>query len=95
MDVNGHNLTSVGHHVIIMHQHDILPCFLLDVNPYGRYGKTRAEEDARRYLTQKEELEKQKENLRNALISLRREKKEVKEKITSSTGQCQSTHTKC
>ncbi|XP_029957435.1 actin filament-associated protein 1-like 1b [Salarias fasciatus] len=53
-----------------------------NVNQYGRYGKTRAEEDARRYLRQKEELEKQKEELRNELIALRREKKEVK----SSTG---------
>ncbi|XP_029028908.1 actin filament-associated protein 1-like 1b isoform X2 [Betta splendens] len=50
-----------------------------NVNQYGRYGKTRAEEDARRYLTQKEELEKQKEALRCELISLRREKKEAKE----------------
>uniref|UniRef100_A0A3B4VE43 Actin filament-associated protein 1-like 1 n=1 Tax=Seriola dumerili TaxID=41447 RepID=A0A3B4VE43_SERDU len=57
-----------------------------NVNQYGRYGKTRAEEDARRYLTQKEELEKQKEELRNALISLRREKKEVKEGMKSGTG---------
>ncbi|XP_074527791.1 actin filament-associated protein 1-like 1b [Halichoeres trimaculatus] len=57
-----------------------------NVNQYGRYGKTRAEEDARRYLTQKEELEKQKEALRNALISLRRERKEVKEEMKSTTG---------
>ncbi|XP_038564884.1 actin filament-associated protein 1-like 1 [Micropterus salmoides] len=57
-----------------------------NVNQYARYGKTRAEEDARRYLTQKEELEKQKEELRNALISLRREKKEVKEEMKSVTG---------
>uniref|UniRef100_UPI0037E7B9A7 actin filament-associated protein 1-like 1 n=1 Tax=Semicossyphus pulcher TaxID=241346 RepID=UPI0037E7B9A7 len=57
-----------------------------NVNQYARYGKTRAEEDARRYLTQKEELEKQKEELRNALISLRREKKEVKEGMKSVTG---------
>ncbi|KAA8586764.1 hypothetical protein FQN60_000600 [Etheostoma spectabile] len=57
-----------------------------NVNQYGRYGKTRAEEDARRYLTQKEELEKQKEELRHALISFRREKKEVKEEMKSVTG---------
>ncbi|CAJ1063591.1 actin filament-associated protein 1-like 1 [Xyrichtys novacula] len=57
-----------------------------NVNQYGRYGKTRAEEDARRYLTQKEELEKQKEDLRNALITLRREKKEVKEEMKGATG---------
>uniref|UniRef100_A0A8C2WTB1 Actin filament-associated protein 1-like 1 n=1 Tax=Cyclopterus lumpus TaxID=8103 RepID=A0A8C2WTB1_CYCLU len=59
---------------------------------YGRYGKTRAEEDARRYMAQKEELEKQKEELRHALISLRREKKEVKEEM-SVTGQRQILHT--
>ncbi|KAF7206264.1 actin filament-associated protein 1-like 1b [Nothobranchius furzeri] len=57
-----------------------------NVNQYGRYGKTRAEEDARRYLRQKEELEKQKEELRNALISLRREKREIKEEMKSATG---------
>ncbi|KAF3705670.1 Actin filament-associated protein 1-like 1 [Channa argus] len=57
-----------------------------NVNPYGRYGKTRAEEDARRYLTQKEELENQKEKLRSELISLRKEKKEVKEEMKSDTG---------
>uniref|UniRef100_A0A8D3CMY3 Actin filament-associated protein 1-like 1 n=1 Tax=Scophthalmus maximus TaxID=52904 RepID=A0A8D3CMY3_SCOMX len=56
------------------------------VNQYARYGKTRAEEDARRYLKEKEELEKQKEELRSALISLRREKKVVKE-MKSDTGQ--------
>uniref|UniRef100_A0A8D2ZMG6 Actin filament-associated protein 1-like 1 n=1 Tax=Scophthalmus maximus TaxID=52904 RepID=A0A8D2ZMG6_SCOMX len=55
------------------------------VNQYARYGKTRAEEDARRYLKEKEELEKQKEELRSALISLRREKKVVKE-MKSDTG---------
>lgn len=57
-----------------------------NVNQYGRYGKTRAEEDARRYLRQKEELEKQKEELRNQLISLRREKKEVKDGVRSNAG---------
>ncbi|XP_053187426.1 actin filament-associated protein 1-like 1 isoform X2 [Scomber japonicus] len=57
-----------------------------NVNQYGRYGKTRAEEDARQYLTQKEELEKQKEELRNALIALRKEKRELKEEMKSGTG---------
>lgn len=57
-----------------------------NVNPYGRYGKMRAEEDARRYLRQKEELEKQKEELRNALIALRREKREVKEELKCAPG---------
>ncbi|XP_005727900.1 actin filament-associated protein 1-like 1 [Pundamilia nyererei] len=57
-----------------------------NVNQYGRYGKTRAEEDARRYLREKEELEKQKEDLRNALISLRKEKRQLKEEGKSGTG---------
>lgn len=69
----------------------ILLCSPQDVNQYGRYGKTRAEEDARRYLTQKEQLEKQKAALRSELISLRREKKEVKEGMNSGTGQGQNT----
>lgn len=59
----------------------------LAVNQYARYGKTRAEEDARRYLKQKEELEKQKEELRHALIALRREKREVKEESKAAAGQ--------
>jgi len=66
--------------------------FLLDVNQYGRYGKMRAEEDAKRYLRQKEELEKQKEELRNELITLRVEKREVKEEMKSDAGQGQTQH---
>ncbi|XP_072231414.1 actin filament-associated protein 1-like 1b [Leuresthes tenuis] len=58
-----------------------------NVNQYGRYGKMRAEEDAKRYLRQKEELEKQKEALRNELITLRVEKREVKEEMKSDAGQ--------
>lgn len=52
-----------------------------NVNQYGRYGKMRAEEDARRFLLQKEELEKQKDTLRNHLLALRREKREVKDEL--------------
>lgn len=66
---------------------------LVAVNQYARYGKTRAEEDARRYLKQKEELEKQKEELRHALIALRREKREVKEESKAAAGQWLSRHT--
>ncbi|KAM4619939.1 actin filament-associated protein 1-like 1 isoform 2-T2 [Polymixia lowei] len=57
-----------------------------NVNQYARYGKTRAEEDARRYLRQKEELEKEKEELKITLVSLRKEKKQVKEEMKNSTG---------
>lgn len=58
----------------------------VDVNHYARYGKTRAEEDARRYLQQKEELEEQKKELRTTLICLRRDKKEAKEEMKNRTG---------
>lgn len=53
---------------------------------YARYGKTRAEEDARRYLQQKEELEEQKKELRTTLVSLRRDKRDVKEEMKNRTG---------
>uniref|UniRef100_A0A667YLN7 Actin filament-associated protein 1-like 1 n=1 Tax=Myripristis murdjan TaxID=586833 RepID=A0A667YLN7_9TELE len=66
---------------------DVVVWFLSDVNQYARYGKTRAEEDARRYLRQKEELEKEKEELKNTLVSLRKERKEVKEEMKSGAGQ--------
>ncbi|XP_039976016.1 actin filament-associated protein 1-like 1 isoform X4 [Xiphias gladius] len=52
-----------------------------NANQYGRYGKTRAEEDARRYLKEKEELEKEREGIRNALVILRQEKRELKEEL--------------
>ncbi|KAI5096703.1 actin filament-associated protein 1-like 1 isoform X2, partial [Silurus meridionalis] len=55
------------------------------VNQYGKYGKTRAEEDARRYLNEKEQLEKEKEEIRKKLVSLRKEKREVKEQLKDAT----------
>ncbi|XP_056625838.1 actin filament-associated protein 1-like 1 isoform X2 [Triplophysa dalaica] len=54
-------------------------------NQYGRYGKTRAQEDARGYLKEKEDLEKDIDAIRNALISLRKKKRDVKAKIKSVT----------
>ncbi|KAK0145405.1 Actin filament-associated protein 1-like 1 [Merluccius polli] len=56
-----------------------------NVNQYGRYGKTRAEEDARRYLREKEQLEKEKELLKRTLVSIRKERREVKEQLRSGT----------
>uniref|UniRef100_A0A3B4EQZ9 Actin filament-associated protein 1-like 1 n=1 Tax=Pundamilia nyererei TaxID=303518 RepID=A0A3B4EQZ9_9CICH len=50
-------------------------------NQYGRYGKTRAEEDAKRYLREKEELEKERDGIRNALVTLRQQKRELKEEL--------------
>ncbi|XP_066501950.1 actin filament-associated protein 1-like 1b [Hoplias malabaricus] len=59
------------------------------VNQYGKYGKTRAEEDARRYLNEKEQLEKEKEEIRKTLLLLRKEKKKVKEELKEATGKKQ------
>ncbi|KAK7922565.1 hypothetical protein WMY93_009467 [Mugilogobius chulae] len=52
-----------------------------NANQYGRYGKTRAEEDAKRFLKEKEELEKEKDGIRKALLVLRQEKKMLKEEL--------------
>ncbi|XP_024918711.1 actin filament-associated protein 1-like 1 isoform X3 [Cynoglossus semilaevis] len=52
-----------------------------NANQYGRYGKTRAEEDARHYLREKEELEREKDRIRNALVTLRQERRELKEQL--------------
>ncbi|XP_029703379.1 actin filament-associated protein 1-like 1 isoform X3 [Takifugu rubripes] len=65
-----------------------------NANQYGRYGKTRAEEDAKRYLKEKEELEKEKEEIRNALLTLRQEKRELKEEIKTASGSRKSSLTK-
>lgn len=56
-----------------------------NANQYGLYGKTRAEEDAKHYLKEKEELEREKEGIRNALVTLRKEKKELKEELKTAT----------
>ncbi|XP_042548111.1 actin filament-associated protein 1-like 1 [Dipodomys spectabilis] len=51
-----------------------------------KYGKNRAEEDARRYLIEKEKLENEKEVIRTELLALRQEKRELREAIRSSSG---------
>ncbi|XP_051902997.1 actin filament-associated protein 1-like 1 [Hippocampus zosterae] len=50
-----------------------------NVNQYARYGKLRAEDDARRYVTQQAELERQKDALRRDLRALRAHRKNLKE----------------
>uniref|UniRef100_A0A3Q3AMX0 Actin filament-associated protein 1-like 1 n=1 Tax=Kryptolebias marmoratus TaxID=37003 RepID=A0A3Q3AMX0_KRYMA len=52
-----------------------------NANQYGKYGKTRAEEDAKRYLQEKEGLEKERDGIRNTLVTLRQEKRELKEEL--------------
>ncbi|KFR11649.1 Actin filament-associated protein 1-like 1, partial [Opisthocomus hoazin] len=56
-----------------------------NANQY-RYGKNRAEEDARRFLTEKEKLEKEKALIRTELVLLRKEKRELAEAMKGSTG---------
>uniref|UniRef100_A0A4X2JLV7 Actin filament-associated protein 1-like 1 n=1 Tax=Vombatus ursinus TaxID=29139 RepID=A0A4X2JLV7_VOMUR len=51
-----------------------------------RYGKNRAEEDARRYLVEKEKLESEKGLIRNELMTLRKEKRALKEALKNSAG---------
>ncbi|XP_057676895.1 actin filament-associated protein 1-like 1 isoform X2 [Corythoichthys intestinalis] len=50
-----------------------------NINQYGRYGKLRAEDDARRYVMQQTDLERQKDVLRRALNALRAERKTLKD----------------
>ncbi|ROL51801.1 Actin filament-associated protein 1-like 1 [Anabarilius grahami] len=56
-----------------------------NANQYGRYGKTRAQEDARRYLKEKEDLETEIGSIRSTLVSLRKKKREAKEKMKGAT----------
>ncbi|XP_053232560.1 actin filament-associated protein 1-like 1 isoform X1 [Podarcis raffonei] len=51
-----------------------------------KYGKNRAEEDARRFLTEKDKLEKEKASIRNELMGLRKEKRELREAMKGSSG---------
>ncbi|XP_068596359.1 actin filament-associated protein 1-like 1 [Brachionichthys hirsutus] len=56
-----------------------------NTNQYGRYGKTRAEEDAKHYLKEKEELERERDGIRNALVTLRQEKRELKDEMKTAS----------
>ncbi|XP_048816714.1 actin filament-associated protein 1-like 1 isoform X2 [Lagopus muta] len=56
-----------------------------NANQY-RYGKNRAEEDARRFLTEKDKLEKEKAAIRSELVLLRKERRELREAMKGSSG---------
>ncbi|KAK6298079.1 hypothetical protein J4Q44_G00311340 [Coregonus suidteri] len=56
-----------------------------NTNQYGLYGKTRAEEDAKLYLREKEQLERERDGIRNTLLTLRQERREVKERLKTAT----------
>ncbi|KAM4748039.1 actin filament-associated protein 1-like 1, partial [Rhinophrynus dorsalis] len=59
-----------------------------NANQY-KYGKTRAEEDARKFVVEKERLEKEKDAIRHKLIALRKERRELKEILKNTTGKQQ------
>ncbi|XP_066573174.1 actin filament-associated protein 1-like 1 isoform X2 [Amia ocellicauda] len=56
-----------------------------NANQY-KYGKTRAEEDARRFLCEKDKLEREREGIRTQLLALRRQRKELKEELKTASG---------
>uniref|UniRef100_A0A4W3GPR4 Actin filament-associated protein 1-like 1 n=2 Tax=Callorhinchus milii TaxID=7868 RepID=A0A4W3GPR4_CALMI len=53
----------------------------------SKYGKIRAEEDAKRCLADKEALEKQKESIRKELLQFRKEKRELREAVKAFAGE--------
>ncbi|KAG8439265.1 hypothetical protein GDO86_005473 [Hymenochirus boettgeri] len=59
-----------------------------NANQY-KYGKTRAEEDAQKFIVEKERLEKEKEVIRNRLIALKKERRELKETLKNCSGKQQ------
>ncbi|CAH2277221.1 actin filament-associated 1-like 1 [Pelobates cultripes] len=59
-----------------------------NANQY-KYGKTRAEEDARKFVMEKERLEKEKEAIRSRLLEMRKERRELKETMKNSSGKQQ------
>ncbi|KAJ8014954.1 hypothetical protein DPEC_G00021130 [Dallia pectoralis] len=56
-----------------------------NTNQYGLYGKTRAQEDAKRYMREKEEMERERDRIRNSLLTLRQERREAKERQKTAT----------
>uniref|UniRef100_A0A8C3GB01 Actin filament-associated protein 1-like 1 n=1 Tax=Cyclopterus lumpus TaxID=8103 RepID=A0A8C3GB01_CYCLU len=68
-----------------MCSHRMRYAFFIHANQYGRYGKTRAEEDAKRYSNEKEELERERDGIRNTLVTLRKEKRELKEELKTAS----------
>ncbi|XP_035017680.2 actin filament-associated protein 1-like 1 isoform X1 [Hippoglossus stenolepis] len=65
-----------------------------NANQYGRYGKTRAEEDAKRYLKDTEVLERERDGIRNTLVTLRQEKRELKEELKTASDKRKSSMNK-
>lgn len=49
----------------------------------GKLGKNRTEADMRRYIDERDRLEKQREEVRSSLANLKKERKETKEELTA------------
>lgn len=52
----------------------------------GKLGKNRTEADLRRYLDERDRLEKEREEVRASLANLKREKREIKEELSGCHG---------
>lgn len=59
----------------------------------GKLGKNRTEADLRRYLDERDRLEKEREEVRASLASLKKEKREIKEELGSCHGTSASLRT--
>lgn len=55
----------------------------------GKLGKNRTEADLRRYIDERDRLEKEKEEVRSSLASLKKEKRDTREDLSA----CQGTPT--
>lgn len=52
----------------------------------GKLGKNRTEADLRRYIDERDRLEKEREDVRSSLASLRKERREIKEGLSACQG---------
>lgn len=52
----------------------------------GKLGKNRTEADLRRYIDERQQLEKEREEVRSCLATLKKERKEIKEQLTGCQG---------
>lgn len=54
----------------------------------GKLGKNRTEADLRRYIDERQQLEKEREEVKSCLATLRKDRKEIKEQLNG----CQGKH---
>lgn len=51
-----------------------------------KLGKNRTEADLRRYIDERDRLEKEREEVRNSLANLKKERRELKEEVSACQG---------